>query len=1216
MSENYRMNGEQFHTVEEPLTFSEEKIRLKAAPGEICEGSFTITGAPGISTEGTVVSSQAFMTVASEHFSGSQEVVLYRFDASSLEAGDRVEGYFRIFSNHGEYRLPFRVDIAGKEASSSLGPIHNMLHFTNLARADWKEAVRLFYRPEFADLMAQRGGKEYSLYRGLSSAPGNEQNVEEFLISLDKKSAVEFLPELRELKLDVPCGREELIRQTITVSRNGWGYTHARIRATGAFLRTGEEELSEGSFSGNRAQLELIIDPLRLHRGWNLGEITLSAPFEELTIPVSVRLASQDQLAGARRRQMNHSLLELTEAYIQRRSRKTDGQEWIRRTGEILDQMITLDRNDPVLQLYRIQLYLTEKKSEEARYQLTRLTERFGNVREEGASIFDMTPFEGETEEVCCYRLYLTSLCAEQVLTSPSEIAEIQDRAAARIEYAFKKNPGSWRIGWLLLYISGEYQKKPSLQWKLLAGQYTAGARSPVLYIEAYRMIQLNPAVLCELGEFELSILTFAAKENILTDAVMNQVNYLSQRRKGFSAKLFRILTGSCRNTELAASRRETLTSICSLLIKGNLSGARYFEWFSGAVEEQLQITRLYEYYMLSLPEDFDGELPQIVLMYFAYQNTLPYERSAYLYRYLLSHKDQYGLIYLQYEQVIRRFTQEQLMNGRMSANLEYLYEAYLNSGAVPTPELVQAAVPAIFSCLICTNRTQVRKVIVVYDKLCREQVFRIENGICYLPVYGDENSIFFEDAQGNRYASTVAYTCDRMMDYEKLSRKLSIYDTEDFGFDLYLSGMTGSYYSVSSKNVQHFERLAASAGLSPQYRQEVRRLLLEYYNKNDKIRELDLYLQELEPEGMTGEDRRRVLEYLVLRGQNRKALSWIRKFGTLGLEDKTLVHLCTHYLEETPELDDPALCEIVYEAFRRGKYDEKILKYLNRNLRGLSSELEELRQADLGFCEDTYELSRRMIAQMLYTGEQIEDQDGLLLSFCRQGAPESLLCPALAQRCHYSFIENKPMLPELYEVIGRMGRTAVPILDICRIAWLQDAAQRAGEISGKDLETTTLFLSDLMEQGICFPYFRQFIGILPDLQAYADETLVEYRGGKSGQGRKVIYHYSARENVPKSDYSARQMREMYSGIYVTGFVLFFGEQLYYYITDDPEEKHVVESGTIGQDARIPEESEDRFGRLNRISLLTALEQEQDALSKLESYERTAFYVKKLFDRS
>ena len=91
-------------------------------------------------------------------------------------------------------------------------------------------------------------------------------------------------------------------------------------------------------------------------------------------------------------------------------------------------------------------------------------------------------------------------------------------------------------------------------------------------------------------------------------------------------------------------------------------------------------------------------------------------------------------------------------------------------------------------------------------------------------------------------------------------------------------------------------------------------------------------------------------------------------------------------------------------------------------------------------------------------------------------------------------------------------------------------------------------------------------------------------------------------------------MKEMYEGVYVTGFLLFFGEQMHYYITDDDAEKNVVESGTIGQDARTPVSGQDRFRAINEIAMLTALGRDAEALSHLEKYSRKSWLAARLFD--
>lgn len=97
--------------------------------------------------------------------------------------------------------------------NSSIGAIRNLFHFANLAKSNWKEAVRLFYDPEFLRLFQGNDAHFYDSYRILSTYEGNEQNVEEFLICINKKQQLEFLTEEKELVKN--C----LAAQIITASR-------------------------------------------------------------------------------------------------------------------------------------------------------------------------------------------------------------------------------------------------------------------------------------------------------------------------------------------------------------------------------------------------------------------------------------------------------------------------------------------------------------------------------------------------------------------------------------------------------------------------------------------------------------------------------------------------------------------------------------------------------------------------------------------------------------------------------------------------------------------------------------------------------------------------------------------------------------------------------------------------------------------------------------
>jgi hypothetical protein len=90
-------------------------------------------------------------------------------------------------------------------------------------------------------------------------------------------------------------------------------------------------------------------------------------------------------------------------------------------------------------------------------------------------------------------------------------------------------------------------------------------------------------------------------------------------------------------------------------------------------------------------------------------------------------------------------------------------------------------------------------------------------------------------------------------------------------------------------------------------------------------------------------------------------------------------------------------------------------------------------------------------------------------------------------------------------------------------------------------------------------------------------------------------------------------MKEMVRGFYVSSFYLFYGEQIHYFITDDPEEKNFVESGTIGQDAMIDLSDHDRFAAIDRICVSAARRERVKTAQMLQDYAKKEYLTRELF---
>ena len=100
------------------------------------------------------------------------------------------------------------------------------------------------------------------------------------------------------------------------------------------------------------------------------------------------------------------------------------------------------------------------------------------------------------------------------------------------------------------------------------------------------------------------------------------------------------------------------------------------------------------------------------------------------------------------------------------------------------------------------TTHLNMKKAAVVYAKSSRERTYPIDKGNCILPLYGEENRIFLEDEQQNRYTASVPYTCDRMMDPVQVPDPVSLQEMSDLPFALEISGASADSLFSSDRQM------------------------------------------------------------------------------------------------------------------------------------------------------------------------------------------------------------------------------------------------------------------------------------------------------------------------------------------------------------------------------------------------------------------------------
>lgn len=1162
------------------LEFSCPKIELAILPGEQKEGSFFIYGEEGKELTGEILVSGIRMICQRTEFTGNQAEIHYCFDGAGMEAGEVVKGEFKVLSAQGESYLTYVVSVIHKTFQTSLGDIKNLFHFTNLAKTNWEEAVKLFYSPEFIRVFTGNDRQYLNAYKGLATLPEKEQRVEEFLLEIHKKQAVEYFSSKEEIVLSSVLGIWEEI---IPLNRNGWGYTSLFVELDGDFITGEKEHLSDDDFLGNICSYKVQIHEDRLHAGRNFGSVRFFNEYTSVKIPVTVNVLPD--LKRSRRRGKKQKIFELMRFYMEFRMKRISTQVWFGETLRIVEGMQAADEKSVSARLFHAQLLLTQERFNEARWVLDHVKSR--------------VPSSAENPSVYCYYLYLTTLCK----TEPEYVEEVTEE----IRRVYGNHSTNWKIAWLLLYLDEECNRSASRKWIFLEQQFGRGCVSPVWYMEAIQLIRENPTLLMKLTDFVVQVLNFAAKYGLMNDDMISQIHYLASRIKAYSDRLFFVLK-SCYEIKKDSV---SLQAVCTLLIKGNKIGPEYAKWYREGIVRNIRITRLYEYYMMSVDTSAEEEIPKMALLYFAYHSELDYEKNAFLYAYLVKHREEYPELYITYLPDMEKFITEQLEKCRINRDLAYLYKKLLSEQML-TDEGAQCLSEVLFTHRICLEDDRIRRVIVIEGKKNREISCPVVKKSAYIPIFTADHEILLEDKYKNRFTVSVPYVTEKLMIPGRMAGWLEGKATGRTGFFLYLCEGSKNYTVITAENEWCVRLLLDSGEITEAYRQEIVMKLVRFYYETDQGEALDALLKLLKPEALDGKERAEIIRYMVIRGMYGEAVEWVERYGVHGVEPKTLVRLCSRILVREEFQENPLLTQVVYYAFARGKYDENILYYLGKYYRGLTRELRDIWLAAERFDVECYALCERMLVQMLYTGSYIGEEMQVLHRYLEGGARTEVVQAYLSHCAYLYFVKDKLTDEYVFQELKRLRRSREDLNVICELALLKHFAEKK-EWDDEEQEMIRHFTDRIMkEQRIYFPFFKKFTSLCPCIHGLSDKTILEYR---TNPAERVVLHYMLKQEDGKnSQYHTEELRNMYGGIFIKSFVLFFGESLQYYITEERDGKEkLTQSGTLSKSDTEREMSGSRFGLLNDISAAGVLQDYDTAAGLLYEYLRMDYLTEKLF---
>ena len=1159
------------------LAFSEETIDLSVIEGRSEAGSFVIESTNQIKICGIVYSTNPRMECLNPHFEGEKVRIRYQFNSKGLTEGDACEGKFVIVCNQIEYSLSFCARITRLYAEASTGAVKSLDDFTRLAASNWDEAYHLFYNRNFLNTIPYDNVYERLTYEGFACARPSGQNMEEFLIGVNKKQPVSISVDKSE---EIFMASKEPQSGCFTITKDNWGYTEIRLRTDCEFIKLSKPVLTLDDFIGKTYLYEYIIDASAMHAGRNFGRIYIDGVYQSFTIDITAGVRDDDGSISdiAVTKDIKECMVGIMELYTSFRLKRIVTGVWANETISILNHLHALVPDEHMYELMKAQAFIINRQRQEAKW----ILDDFKHSNPDKKA-----PIWG-------YYLYLMTLLERE----PSYV----DNMTHEVELIFYENPDSVLLFWVLLFLRDQYFDDSAGKLKDIKYWVLRGCSSPYLYIEAYYLISQDPYLIKELSVFELRILSWAVKEKALTKELAGAIFEAVDLAGGFDNRVYELLTAAYE----ICPEAEYVGIICSYLIKGHKNDTCFHKWFELGIENKLRLTGLYESYLLTMNDRQISPVPKIIQMYFSFDNKLPYRKLAVLYKNIIAAKETEPEVYHKYRKAMGRFAMDQVQLRHIDDNLAVLYEDMLELGFI-NEELSAAFSDIIYTHKLIVFDKRIVRAIIYQNEMKEPQIVPVTDQCAYFELFSNDYVILFEDSRGYRYVKSISYRLQRLMDAEKyLDRCISLSPDRPQYIVSHFKHVR-DYSDFTKDDLKLFKPVFYSESFSDSYKAVMGYRILKYCQLHDYEDYVRPFLQSINFDTLQKDARKYLIDMLVSNRLYEKAYDMAMEYGIDMLAAASKVVLCENALK-VQHVDDDFMVQLAISAFKTGKYSDLVLKYLCENYTGPTDELINLWHAADKFSISSMKLDERILEQGVYTQIEPEKISDIFMEYYKRAGNEKLILAYISLVAHGYLHSGGCKADFIFDIIEKRFIGNRTLNDACQLALLKHFAEKT-DITQAELEIEDTLLKYYIYNNMYFDFFARLDYRLLEKYFLYDKAFLQY---ESTPGTHVVLHYSRDEDG--EEFNSEDMVEMYDGIYVKTFVIFFGELIRYYITEEHDNSIEVKESNRLTCNNIPGDNDhSRYNLINEMIISDTLSDETTLKSNIDEYKRLDAATKQLF---
>ena len=954
------------------------------------EGDFVISTSGNIVLEADILCFNHNVTELKNTVSNGDVKISFVYRAKSLKVGDTDTGSFFIVTNGGEFQINFSARIVGDKIIASTGEIATLSDFTRLYEVNPKEAEAIYKTDAFAMLLTNTKNRLY--YRKIRS-------VEEFLIAANYKKRVLFTVDRNVIRFSELLGDE--YTESILLRKKGFGKIGIKATTDAAFVVLDKEFIKEDDFIGGDYKLSFTIDRERLYKGENTGRIVLENNFQKEVITVNVSVVSEITLTRedpAGDKAFNLRLSVMYEEYLA--GIMVPG-AWVTKTIELIK---AYNSGSVRHELYKAYAMLINKQMQDFRNVVDSLKTRTESFNLRDSMLFGCILYIVETDE------------------------KKRETMFAQISDIYTKNSDDSFIRYCMLLTDA-----PSLDEKIrltmILKWIREGENSPFFYANACKILNKYPFYLTDLKPEMLRILNWGVKKKVIGKDLCNQLVSVYGVSAGYSKVVDRIITGCY---ELFPSK-DTLGAVCQYRIKGNLKREADHQLYKSAIDQDVKLGGLYEYFVASLSKTQREEIPRQVAIYFRYNNSLTARQKAALYVNILAAKDKDHETYDNYKDQIHEFVLREMKEGLIDDNLSVLYNATLEDFEM-NKEFFDALSRTLYmNRLRCTN-PHAKFVYVISDSLSEIFTYQIDDGIAFIPVYPGEYVTVLGDRDGKVFVDNDACELERLFNPARYVRSALNSGSVKLPYALHHMLGKSTFQGLNDQENEILKLLLESPHINSEYKEKLTPAVIKNtaagYSDDELLSMMDM-------KKLDESVRSRYASNLVYNRFYDRAYEYVEYFGPQALKLEELEEIILYKVNGVREYDEK-LARLMIYAVSNGSKRYAIFKYLCVYMEGTVDQLYAVwREAEKNGIDVTI-MTEKILYMMIFTGE-MKHFAGKLFAIYLKGKHNVIIEKAYTFYFAYRyFVKRMSVDPEVFMELERFYMDGEDIPDYGKLALIR----------------------------------------------------------------------------------------------------------------------------------------------------------------------------------